>query len=183
MNPHRHSVRRILSPMRLPIPPRSHRCNHSASGRFMHRTFGLGIHDNLMFQTENDLLANLIVLSPKVARKRFRESIFESWDWKCAYCDKQLDACNATIDHIVPKHKGGHNTRSNLACACTNCNKSKGSQHVFDYMGPSNKYYSEQRVGKIRNWMQQKPCSLRINSTEQAVPYICHDATLGWIAV
>ena len=32
-----------------------------------------------MFHCENDLLANLIVLTPKVARKKFRESIFQEW--------------------------------------------------------------------------------------------------------
>ena len=135
-----------------------------------------------MFHSENDLLANLIVLSPKVARKRFREYIFKDWGWQCAYCDKQLSDRDATIDHIIPKHKGGHSTRNNLACACTNCNRAKGSQHVFDYMGPANLNYSEQRVGKLKEWMEQKPCSVRFTTTDQAIPYICNDATLGWIA-
>jgi hypothetical protein len=135
-----------------------------------------------MFHCENDLLANLIVLTPKIARKRFRESIFQDWNWHCAYCDKQLSERDATIDHIVPKHKGGHSTRNNLACACTNCNRAKGSQPVFEYMSPAHQNYSEERVDKIKTWMEQKPCSLKITSTAQAVPYICHDATLGWIA-
>jgi hypothetical protein len=104
-----------------------------------------------MFHCENDLLANLIVLTPKIARKRFRESIFEDWNWSCAYCDKQLSDRDATIDHIVPKHKGGHSTRNNLACACTNCNRAKGSQHVFDYMGPANLNYSEQGLVNLKN--------------------------------
>ena len=134
-----------------------------------------------MFHSENDLLANLIVLSPKVARKRFREYIFKDWGWQCAYCDKQLNECTATIDHIVPKHKGGHNTRSNLAASCASCNRAKGSQHVFEYMSPSHQYYSEQRVGKLRTWMEQKPCSIRIVPTAQATAYSCHDANLTWI--
>ena len=135
-----------------------------------------------MFHCADDFLANLVVLSPKIARKRFRESIFEDWNWCCAYCDKQLNNRDATIDHIVPKHKGGHSTRSNLACACTNCNRAKGSQHVFDYMSPSHLCYSEQRVGKLKEWMEQKPCSVRLTPAAQAIPYICNDATLGWIA-
>jgi CRISPR/Cas system Type II protein with McrA/HNH and RuvC-like nuclease domain len=136
-----------------------------------------------MFHCENDLLANLIVLSPKLARKRFRESIFEEWEWKCAYCDKELNGSTATIDHIVPKHKGGHSTRNNLACACSNCNKAKGSQEVFEYLESAHKHYSEQRVDKIKQWLEQKPCSLRITSTEKSVPYLCNDATIGWIAI
>lgn len=133
-----------------------------------------------MFHCENDLLANLIVLSPKLARKRFRESIFQDWNWQCAYCDRQLSDRDATIDHIIPKHKGGHNTRNNLACACSNCNKAKGSQNVFDYLNPEHRFYSEQRVGKIKEWMEQKPCSLRITSSDQAATYSNHDSTLGW---
>ena len=59
-----------------------------------------------MFHTENELLQNLIVTSPKSARKKFRESIFESWGWKCMYCDTELTEQTATIDHIKPKFKG-----------------------------------------------------------------------------
>ena len=67
-----------------------------------------------MINCEQDLLVNLIELSPRNARRKFRQSIFESWEWKCAYCDKELDTKSATIDHIVPKFKGGHNVKSNM---------------------------------------------------------------------
>jgi CRISPR/Cas system Type II protein with McrA/HNH and RuvC-like nuclease domain len=135
-----------------------------------------------MFHRESDLLANLVVLSPKVARKRFRESIFQDWNWQCAYCDRQLSERDATIDHIVPKHRGGHNTRNNLACACSNCNKDKGSQNVFDYLSPDHRNYSEQRVAKIQTWMEQKPCSLRLTTAEQQIPYAYHETGLSWSA-
>jgi len=134
-----------------------------------------------MFHRPDDLLANLIVLSPKIARKKFRESIFEEWGWQCAYCSKQLNENDATIDHIIPKHKGGHSTRNNLACCCSSCNRGKASNHWLEWY-QLQKHYSEQRVSKIKEWLEQKPCSLKITSTEQAVPYLCHDATIGWIA-
>jgi 5-methylcytosine-specific restriction endonuclease McrA len=110
-----------------------------------------------MFHSENDLLANLIVLSPKSARKKFRESIFEAWEWKCAYCEKQLCDRTATIDHIVPKHKGGHSTRNNLACCCTSCNKSKASDLPFSWFKQGHPLHSEERESKIRKWLEQKP--------------------------
>ena len=74
-----------------------------------------------MINCEQDLLVNLIELSPRNARRKFRQSIFESWEWKCAYCDKELDTKSATIDHIVPKYKGGHNVKSNMVCSCSKC--------------------------------------------------------------
>ena len=75
-----------------------------------------------MINCEQDLLVNLIELSPQNARRKFRQSIFESWEWKCAYCSKELDSNSATIDHIVPKYKGGHNVKSNMVCSCSKCN-------------------------------------------------------------
>jgi 5-methylcytosine-specific restriction endonuclease McrA len=117
-----------------------------------------------MFHSENDLLANLIVLSPKCARKKFRESIFEAWHWKCAYCDKQLCDRTATIDHIIPKHKGGHNTRNNLACCCTSCNKSKSSTLPFDWLKQGHPLYTEQRVSRIKQWLEQKPQTIYLTN-------------------
>lgn len=133
-----------------------------------------------MFHCESDLLANLVALSPKVARKRFRESIFQDWNWQCAYCDRQLNEGTATIDHVIPKHKGGHNTRNNLVCACSNCNKAKGSLSVFDYMNAEHRYYSEQRVAKIQDWMKQKPCSLKITSPELEEVRTHNEPRINW---
>ena len=86
-----------------------------------------------MIHCEQDLLANLIELSPKNARHKFRQCIFEAWDWKCAYCDKDLNKDTATIDHILPKFKGGHNVKSNMICSCSKCNRLKGSNHLEDW--------------------------------------------------
>ena len=135
-----------------------------------------------MFHSEDDFLVNLIVLTPKLARKKFRESIFEAWGWRCAYCDKHLCQDTATVDHIVPKHKGGHNTRNNLACSCTSCNRSKASEMPFDWFDQSNKNYSDLRADKLKKWLEQKPCSIKISSSDSAVPYLANDATIGWIA-
>lgn len=115
-----------------------------------------------MFHSENDLLANLIVLSPKCARKKFRESIFEAWHYKCAYCEKQLCDRTATIDHVIPKHKGGHNTRNNLVCCCTSCNKSKASELPFNWFTNKHSFYSEERASKIKEWLDQKPQTIPI---------------------
>ena len=134
-----------------------------------------------MFHSENDFLANLIVLTPKLARKKFRESIFEAWEWKCAYCDKQLFKNTATIDHIVPKHKGGHNTRNNLACSCNSCNKLKASELPFVWFSSENRVYSDLRADKLRKWLEQKPCSIKINNIDNVASFSTNDETRAWI--
>jgi hypothetical protein len=135
-----------------------------------------------MFNCEDDLLVNLVVLTPKLARRKFRQHIFEAWGWRCAYCDKQLSEHTATIDHIIPKHKGGQNVRWNMAAACSNCNRSKASTLVNVWFTPDLPIYCEKRLDKLIKWMEQKPCSIKLPSTEQAVPYISNDFYIGWVA-
>ena len=135
-----------------------------------------------MINCEQDLLVNLIELSPRNARRKFRQSIFESWEWKCAYCDKELDTTSATIDHIVPKYKGGHNVKSNMVCSCSKCNRSKGSVLLEDWYNPSNSYYSEERLGKIKHWIEDNSAPIKLVSSDKATPYITNDFSIGWIS-
>ena len=135
-----------------------------------------------MINCEQDLLVNLIELSPRNARRKFRQSIFESWEWKCAYCDKELDTTSATIDHIVPKYKGGHNVKSNMVCSCSKCNRSKGSVLLEDWYNPSNSYYSEERLGKIKHWIEDNSAPIKLVSSDKATPYITNDFYIGWIS-
>ena len=135
-----------------------------------------------MINCEQDLLVNLIELSPRNARRKFRQSIFESWEWKCAYCDKELDTKSATIDHIVPKFKGGHNVKSNMVCSCSKCNRSKGSVLLKDWYNSSNSHYSEERLGKIKHWIEDNSAPIKLVSSDKATPYITNDFYIGWIS-
>ena len=135
-----------------------------------------------VFHCEQDLLINLIVLSPKHARKKFRHYIFEAWDWKCAYCEKDLTPDTATIDHILPKHKGGHNVRSNMCCCCSGCNRSKGSSLLENWYTETNNHFTKERFDKIKLWLDQKTSSIKLTGTENAHPYIDNDLFISWIA-
>ena len=37
-----------------------------------------------------------------------------------------------TVDHLVPKHKGGKFTWENLVCACPQCNSRKGDRDLTE---------------------------------------------------
>jgi len=134
-----------------------------------------------VYHCEQDLLAQLVVLSPKNARREFRTHIFEAWDWKCAYCDQELDDLTATIDHIIPKFKGGHNVKSNMCCCCSTCNKDKGSTFLEEWYTPDFANYSKKRFVRIKNWMEQKPSSIKLLSADKAHPYIANDFYIGWV--
>lgn len=55
-----------------------------------------------------------------------RQNIFKRDGFRCQYCGTSR---NLTLDHVVPKARGGKTSWANLVTACKNCNTRKG-----DYM-------------------------------------------------
>ena len=47
---------------------------------------------------------------------------------QCQYCGNHFEVKELTIDHIIPKSRGGKNTWNNLVIACKKCNQKKGSR-------------------------------------------------------
>lgn len=57
----------------------------------------------------------------------------------CYYCGLPMSLAlglpiTATIDHVIPKSKGGPNHMDNYVGACHDCNQKKGSMSVAAYM-------------------------------------------------
>jgi 5-methylcytosine-specific restriction endonuclease McrA len=61
--------------------------------------------------------------------------------YTCIYCGLQpgqvkhgrpLTREDFTVDHIIPRSRGGRNTWGNTACACYTCNQRKGSRSAHD---------------------------------------------------
>lgn len=49
-------------------------------------------------------------------------------DARCYYCKKQITMAEMTIDHLIPKSKGGTNHISNLVPCCEPCNQKKANK-------------------------------------------------------
>lgn len=45
----------------------------------------------------------------------------------CQYCGETPGRHQLTVDHVVPRSRGGAHTWTNLVTACTRCNQRKGS--------------------------------------------------------
>jgi 5-methylcytosine-specific restriction endonuclease McrA len=60
-----------------------------------------------------------------------RQKIKELYNYHCAYCGEKSE--QLTIDHIIPKSKGGSNRQDNLLPACERCNGLKGSWDLEDF--------------------------------------------------
>ncbi len=57
-----------------------------------------------------------------------RRNIFERDKNTCQYCARKFAKSDLTIDHVVPRSKGGHDTWGNLVLACVKCNVRKGDR-------------------------------------------------------
>tara|TARA_R110002020_G_scaffold466237_1_gene688661 strand:- start:340 stop:852 length:513 start_codon:yes stop_codon:yes gene_type:complete len=47
---------------------------------------------------------------------------------KCQYCGNHFRTDLLTLDHVIPKSRGGKNTWKNLVTACKKCNQRKGNK-------------------------------------------------------
>jgi 5-methylcytosine-specific restriction endonuclease McrA len=56
-------------------------------------------------------------------RKITRRAVFARDDWTCQYCGSRTQL---TVDHVVPRSKGGGSTWDNIVAACAPCNRRKG---------------------------------------------------------
>lgn len=56
-------------------------------------------------------------------RKITRRAVFARDGWACQYCGSRS---NLTVDHVVPRAKGGVSTWENIVASCAPCNRRKG---------------------------------------------------------
>lgn len=59
-----------------------------------------------------------------------RYSVLEKDNYECHYCGK----FGNTVDHIIPKSKGGEFTEENLVCSCQECNRLKKTMSYDDFI-------------------------------------------------
>jgi 5-methylcytosine-specific restriction endonuclease McrA len=58
--------------------------------------------------------------------KLTRRELFIRDNYTCQYCGKQ--SRDLTIDHVIPRHRGGPHRWENLVSACKTCNHRKGGR-------------------------------------------------------
>jgi 5-methylcytosine-specific restriction endonuclease McrA len=65
---------------------------------------------------------------PKQTVKFNRRNIFARDNNQCQYCGKKYPTSELSLDHVIPRSQGGHNTWDNIVCACVGCNVRKGGR-------------------------------------------------------
>jgi 5-methylcytosine-specific restriction endonuclease McrA len=58
-------------------------------------------------------------------RKITRRAVFARDDWTCQYCGARS---NLTVDHVIPRSKGGLSSWENIVASCAPCNRRKADR-------------------------------------------------------
>ncbi|MBI4716534.1 MAG: HNH endonuclease [Planctomycetes bacterium] len=57
-----------------------------------------------------------------------RRNIFARDNNTCQYCGRRFATSELSLDHIVPRSRGGSSAWENIVCACLKCNVRKGGR-------------------------------------------------------
>lgn len=78
-----------------------------------------------------------------------RKNVFKRDDYKCQYCAVKLDSENATIDHVLPRCRGGKHEWNNIVTCCLKCNRKKGDKTPHEANMPLTKLPKPLRFGQF----------------------------------
>lgn len=62
------------------------------------------------------------------ALKYTREGLYNRDCGNCQYCGKHIPRSVATVDHVIPRAKGGVTAWDNCVLSCAECNNKKGNR-------------------------------------------------------
>ena len=74
-----------------------------------------------------------MIKRPRPRVKLSKREIFRRDNYTCQYCGRQTQ--HLTIDHVIPRHKGGGHEWDNLVAACPPCNRRKGGRNPQEEIG------------------------------------------------
>ncbi|RZM79535.1 HNH endonuclease [Leptolyngbya iicbica] len=61
-------------------------------------------------------------------RRRRKNSLHTTYGGTCIYCRGQFPQSQLTIEHLIPRSRGGSNALHNLRLACFPCNNQRGAR-------------------------------------------------------
>ena len=85
---------------------------------------------------------------PKLRDRQWRKSLHTYTAKSCIYCGKQSES----IDHVLPRSKGGLSVTENCVPACLACNGDKSDKEAFEWYRKQ-RFYDPRRAMAIRAWI------------------------------
>ena len=102
-----------------------------------------------LYASPRHYLFNLKTSQSAEARRLWRQSIKNKWEYKCAYCGSEQ---KITIDHVTPQCKGGSDFITNVVACCESCNGSKSHHNWLEWYSQQ-EFFDEDRKEAIIKWI------------------------------
>ena len=67
-----------------------------------------------------------LIKRPRVEKKLTRLEVFNRDQYTCQYCGKETR--QLTLDHVIPRYRGGEHVWENVVSACIPCNRRKAGR-------------------------------------------------------
>ena len=93
-----------------------------------------GEHDDWVRAVGYDLQAPRVIRltecdrMPRSGLRFNRRNVFARDANRCQYCGEHFPMSELSLDHVVPRSRGGTTTWENIVCACVKCNVRKGGR-------------------------------------------------------
>jgi 5-methylcytosine-specific restriction endonuclease McrA len=72
-------------------------------------------------------LISFVRVPRDIHRRRItRKAVLARDDWTCQYCG--ADRPSLTVDHVIPRSRGGESVWENIVASCAPCNRRKGNR-------------------------------------------------------
>tara|TARA_Y100001968_G_scaffold292673_1_gene298032 strand:+ start:914 stop:1324 length:411 start_codon:yes stop_codon:yes gene_type:complete len=84
---------------------------------------------------------------PKLRDRQWRQSLHTFTAKSCIYCGKQSES----IDHVLPRSRGGLSITDNCVPACLSCNGDKSDKEAFTWYRKQ-RFYDPRRAMAIKAW-------------------------------
>src|ERR1700716_3385343 len=84
--------------------------------------------ERLSFPSPSVIRLAYHVKRPRPVVKMTRKEVLVRDDHTCQYCGRR--GHDLTLDHVIPRHRGGQHVWENVVAACKGCNHKKGGRKL-----------------------------------------------------
>lgn len=90
-----------------------------------------------------------------------RRTLYEHYGYRCCYCGERCAAKELTLDHVVPRSRGGATSWDNIVPACAPCNRRKADRLPEEAGLRLRAAPSKPRWGGVRGLVLSRPVPIR----------------------
>lgn len=96
------------------------------------------------------------------------EELIERDGPACVWCGREVWRRDLTLEHVIPRSRGGHLVAENAVVACRGCNKRRGSRPVDAYVRELLRAGTSVDVGTLTRALERLAASTRRAHREPA---------------